>query len=363
MIKVAIILPGFDVGGTENMVANLVQNINKSEFDVMVISLKPANGSHVQKLIENSGVKISYADKKPGLSLSVWFRVYHILKKFRPDIIHSNMYPFAFTVPYLYMNDIMLLHTIHNKPINEYKKKYFKVARKLYKDDKAIPVAISDIIKKEMLELYEIHHIECIYNPVNISKFYNERNYEFTGRKVRFINVARMMLQKNQRLLVDAFAEAYAKTNGNCELYFVGDGELRKELETRVADLGIQGAVTFCGSVPNVPDYLAKSDVFVLSSNYEGLPLSGLEAMASGLPIVSTEVGGMADIVTDNGILVEKGDTEGLASALISYVNDHELIRRHSENSFRNVKQYDVSSFIQKYEELYRRYAVRRGNK
>ncbi len=363
MIKVAIILPGFDVGGTENMVANLVQNINKSEFDVMVISLKPASGSHVQKLIESSGVKIAYADKKPGFSISVWFRIYHILKEFEPDIIHSNMYPFVFTVPYLYLHDIKLLHTIHNKPINEFKKKYFKVARRLYKDDKAIPVAISDIIKKEMLELYEIHHIECIYNPVNISKFYNDRYYDFSGRKVRFINVARMMLQKNQRLLVDAFAKAYKSTDGNCELRFVGDGGLRKELEARVKELGIQDVITFYGNVSNVSDYLADADVFVLSSDYEGLPLSGLEAMASGLPIVSTNVGGMADIVTDNGILVEKGDTDGLASALISYVNDHELIERHSKNSFRNVKQYDVSSFIQKYEELYKRYAVKRGNR
>ncbi len=361
MIKVAIILPGFDVGGTENMVANLVQNINKNEFEVLVISLKPATNSHVQRLIENTGVKIAYADKKPGMSFSVWFKVYGILKRFKPDLIHSNMYPFVFTVPYLYHHPkVMLLHTIHNKPVNEFKDVYKKVARRLYKRDKAIPVAISDIIKREMLELYEIHHIECIYNPVNVTVFEHEKKFDFQGRKIRFINVARMMLQKNQMLLLDSFARAYRGTNGKCELYMVGDGELRDELEARVKELNIQDAVKFCGNVCNVPDYLAEADVFVLSSDYEGLPLSGLEAMAASLPILSTEVGGMADIVTDNGILVNKGDEEALAAAMIRYTEHPELIREHSINSSRNVRKYDVNIFVEKYEELYRRYARRR---
>jgi glycosyltransferase involved in cell wall biosynthesis len=361
MIKVAIILPGFDVGGTENMVANLVQNINKNEFEVLVISLKPATNSHIQKLIEDTGVKIEYANKKPGMSFSAWFVVFGMLRRFRPDLIHSNMYPFVFTVPYLYHHPkVKLLHTIHNKPVNEFKDIYKKVARMLYKQDKAIPVAISDIIKREMLELYEIHEIECIYNPVNVTAFEHERKFDFEGRKVRFINVARMMRQKNQRLLLDSFAKAYRETNGRCELYMVGDGELREELLARVKELNIQDAIKFCGNVSNVPDYLAEADVFVLSSDYEGLPLSGLEAMASGLPILSTEVGGMADIVTDNGILVNKGDEKALAAAIVRYTENTELIKEHSLNSSRNVKKYDVNIFVRKYEELYRRYARKR---
>ncbi len=360
MIKVAIILPGFDVGGTENMVANLVQNIDKNEFEVLVISLKPATNSHIQKCIEKTGVQIAYANKKPGISFSIWFVVYGILKRFKPNLIHSNMYSFLFTVPYLFHHPkVMLLHTIHNKPVNEFKDVYKKMARMLYKRDRAIPVAISDIIKKEMLELYEIHEIECIYNPVNITAFEHEKKFDFQGRKIRFINVARMMLQKNQRLLMDSFAKAYRKTEGKCELFMVGDGELRDELEARVQELDIKDAVKFCGNVPNVSDYLAEADVFVLSSDYEGLPLSGLEAMASGLPILSTEVGGMADIVTDNGILVKKGDEEALASAIVRYTENPELIKEHSLNSSRNVKKYDVNIFVQKYEELYRRYARR----
>ena len=114
--------------------------------------------------------------------------------------------------------------------------------------------------------------------------------------------------------------------------------------------------MTFLGSVSDVPERLAAADVFVLSSDYEGLPLSGLEAMASGLPIIATEVGGMADIVTDNGILVEKGDAKALGEAMIKIASDRSLMESYSRKSFENVRRYDVAHFVKQYESLYEKY-------
>ena len=124
MKKIAVILPSFDVGGTENMVANLAKYIDKDKFELLIISLSYPLNTHVQRIIEDSGVKISYAMKGNVRSWKVFYNVWKALYQFKPNLIHSNMYAFAFCVPYLLTHKIMLLHTIHNKPVNEFKNKY-----------------------------------------------------------------------------------------------------------------------------------------------------------------------------------------------------------------------------------------------
>lgn len=355
-IKVAVILPSFGVGGTENMVAALVNRIDKTKFNVMVICLACPQKTHVQQAMERSGVKIYYAMKGKISSWRIFFRVYRVLSQFRPHLIHSNMYAFAFAAPYVLTHRIRMLHTIHNKPVNEFKNKYKRLISYLYRKEKAVPVAISHIIEREMKELYpQLHCIERIYNPVDTEKFRTERKKK-TDRPVTFINVARFMRQKNHELLLNAFARA-RNIAPSVRLLLVGDGELREAMEKKAEELKLSDAVTFAGNVEDVERYLSDADVFVLSSDYEGLPLSILEAMAAGLPVISTNVGGVADIVTDNGILVKPGDVEALAEKIAELALDEEKRALMGECSLRNVQQYDSAEFIRQYESLYEKYS------
>ena len=355
-IRVAIVLPSFDVGGTENMVANLVSYIDKTRFQILVISLASPRNTHIQKRIEETGTEIFYGGKGEFSSWKVFVSVYMALQKFRPDLIHSNMYAYAFCVPYLLTHRVLLLHTIHNKPANEFKKKYKRLISFLYWRKKAVPVAISHIIEREMWELYSgLCKVERIYNPVETEKFCTKRE-KCEKREVVFINVARFMKQKNHFLLLKSFAGA-RKQVPFIHLMLVGDGELRNEIEKMVSNLKMDSAVTFVGNVDNVNDYLAEADVFVLSSDYEGLPLSVLEAMASGLPILATEVGGLADLVTDNGYLVQAGDERKLEERIVELANNAALRYEMGKRSAAHAAQYDSREFIRKYEELYRKYA------
>lgn len=307
--KIAVLLPSFSIGGTENMVAHLAKYIDKDKFDMLVVSLAAPMDTHVQSLLEDSGVQIAYAMKGKVKIWKVFFNVNSELQAFRPDLIHSNMYVFAFCVPYLLTHHIKLLHTIHNKPVNEFKDKYKKLIAWLYQINKASSRGNFSYCRKGNERTFyskELKRIERVYNPVEISKFYTERKYS-EKKNITFINVARFMKQKNQTLLLEAFAEAKNQAP-DINLVFVGDGELRSELEKKIEILGIRENVFLAGNVHNVNEYLAKADIFVLSSDYEGLPLSILEAMAAGLPIISTNVGGVADIVTDNGILIPPKD-------------------------------------------------------
>ncbi len=355
-IRVAVILPSFGIGGTENMVAALVKLIDKTKFQLLVISLACPQETHVQKEIESSGVEIYYGMKGKLASWRLFFRVYRALSQFRPELIHSNMYAYAFAVPYVMTHRVRLLHTVHNKPVNEFKEKYKRLIAYLYRKEKAVPVAISHIIEKEMKELYPgLRCVERVYNPVDTKRFYTKRS-KTSHQNITFINVARFMRQKNHELLLDAFAKAREKAPF-IRLILVGDGELRNAMEKKTENLNISEAVVFSGNVSDVERYLAAADVFVLSSDYEGLPLSVLEAMAAGLPVISTKVGGVADIVTDNGILVKPGDREELADKMTELAVDGEMRYRMGMCSIRNVKKYDNAEFIRQYEMLYMKYS------
>ena len=107
----------------------------------------------------------------------------------------------------------------------------------------------------------------------------------------------------------------------------------------------------------NVEDYLANADVFLLSSDYEALPLALLEAMAAGLPIVATDVGGVRDIVTDNGILIPAGDTAAMVQAMEDLYLKQDVRARMAVASKHNARAYDVSNTVAGYSELYRRFA------
>jgi len=131
---------------------------------------------------------------------------------------------------------------------------------------------------------------------------------------------------------------------------------LRGELETQVTSLGLAGRVRFLGLRSDIPEVLGASDVFVLSSDFEGNPLSVLEAMAAGLPIVSTAVGGVPSLLENgtSGLLVQHGDAAGLSSAMESLLADRKLRQAMGSAAARRAREsFDVANMVHAYEEVY----------
>ena len=127
----------------------------------------------------------------------------------------------------------------------------------------------------------------------------------------------RMMPEKNHRMLIEAFALARKKYS-NVRLRLLGGGRLEPELREQVRSLGLEDSVEFCGFSHDVPGFLSSLDIFILPSNFEALPLCLIEAIASGIPVISTSVGGAPAIVrnTDGGWLCEPNNTEAMLSAM-----------------------------------------------
>lgn len=164
---------------------------------------------------------------------------------------------------------------------------------------------------------------------------------------------------------VDVLLEAWsrvAKLHSDARLLILGDGPLRVELEDMAARYGILQSVTFWGFASNVRDLLNAADLYVLPSLHEGMPNSLLEAMACGLPVVATRIGGVADFVVDgkNGVLVEPGDASGLAAGIERLLQNTEFSEQLANNAYETIKSaYSLDYIALRYVGLYNRMALR----
>lgn len=354
-INVAHILPSLGLGGGEKLVLDLCKFLNTEIFDVKVISLFPPQSTIYEQIAGTEGIEIIYLNKKKGIDFKIIFSLAKVLRKEKIDIVHTHLY----VMPYVLIASVIAgvkirIHTVHNVAVKEldwFRRKIMSIA---YRYFNATPVAISDYIQDTIEKEYKIskEKIPCIYNGIDTKSFVHQKVVE--SNRIKFINVARLTRQKNQRLLLDAFYLALQKRT-DLLLEFVGDGELRNVLQDQAQELGIANHVVFRGIQKNIKEILNQSDVFILTSDWEGLPLSVLEAMACGLPVISTDAGGVRDIVknNENGLIIEIGDVKGVANAIGKLATDKELRKEMGENSLRMAGQYDVRKMTREYETLY----------
>lgn len=164
---------------------------------------------------------------------------------------------------------------------------------------------------------------KVIYNPVHMGEYAGSSLSVVKEKKI--VSAGRLMPQKNQKLMIEAFAEV-SKQYPEYRFYIYGEGPSRKELEDLIRQLELAGKVILAGSVADLYEQIKNAQIFVLSSDYEGMPNALIEAMCMGLPVISTKVSGATDLIMDqeNGLLVECGDKRELVHAMICLLGDQE---------------------------------------
>jgi glycosyltransferase involved in cell wall biosynthesis len=175
------------------------------------------------------------------------------------------------------------------------------------------------------------------------------------GETPLVLNVARLVPQKGIHYLVQA-AKLVLDVRPDVRFAVVGQGDLKDELNAQVAELGINDKFALVGIRSDVPDLMAASDVFVLSSLWEGLPISLLEAMSAGCPVVATEVGGVGGVVQHDrtGLLVAPEDPQALAQAILSCLNDTPAAQRRAAAAREWAhRHYSMETWVHKLEQLY----------
>lgn len=214
------------------------------------------------------------------------------------------------------------------------------------------------------LGLAKKDRIVVIPNGVDVDLFRTERDKRGEHRlalglendDVYVVSVGRLTREKGHADLLKAFRRVVEKnTTPSIKLGVVGDGELRDELENECADLTKKGVVVFHGFDSDVAKYLSAADLFALPSRYEGFGIAVVEAMAAGLPVVASDVGGVPDVVRDqvNGRLVPPGDVERFAEAIIELATDSERRDDMGKTNMKAAGEYSTERMLERYYALY----------
>jgi len=221
----------------------------------------------------------------------------------------------------------------------------------------------SEWINKDLKENFRVSSpFKVIYNPVILPE---KRIKELSSYEVvKFINVGRVIATKNQELIIDAFAGV----STDYRMIFLGEGDLMDYLKNKMEKLNVAKRIEFVGKVKNVNDYLCDSDCFILSSNSEGFPNAIVEAMAIGLPVISTNcLSGPLEILNNNeevninegdffianyGILINVGDREGLRKAINYVTTNKTFLNEYSSKSLERVKEYSLDNIYIKLKDL-----------
>ncbi len=362
-IKVVQIIPLLSPGGAERVAVHLATGLDRRRYETTVISLSGRVGCDLDHMLEGAEIEARYLGKHPGFDYRVYTRLDSVLTEVEPDVIHTHLHVLRYSLPsMLLMKRVAMVHTVHNLAEREVEPRARLIQR--YALTHGVkPIAVAEEVAASLKSLYGIQRCRGISNCIPTALYANPQTSRkdwrakegFNDTDVLFVCVARFGPQKNHALLLKSFAHGPA-SDPRAHLVLVGEGELRANLEEQAKKLNIAGKVHFLGLHSDIPDVLGAMDAFVLSSDYEGNPLSILEAMASGLPIVSTAVGGVPKLFEDGneGFLVPPGDCQGLAKSMNSLLK-YEAAREFmgAAAATRAGKNYDVANMVHAYEDVY----------
>jgi glycosyltransferase involved in cell wall biosynthesis len=371
-VRVLQIVPKLVMGGGQRVAMDLVEHLDRQRFDVEMVSLYPYSGEIFEVYMRDLGVNVNYLSKRLGFDTKIFFEVHRVLSGFKPQVVHNHLHALYTLLPSSLINRIpVLIYTIHSLADQEAKGLHRFINRMAFAKLGVVPVSISKAVLQSVHDIYGEVDSPVIYNGIDAGK------YSLSGsqpQKLReqfcipenafvFVNVASFRSLKNHRLLVYAFRDVLQYFPSSF-LILVGEGELRQETSVLVEELGISNRVLFTGIRSDVAQILNACDCFVLSSDWEGLPISILEAMASGRPVIATNVGGVPELISssENGLLVAMGDRQQLESAMIELLQNPARAKRMGERGKLIANgRFNVHKMAKQYGELYMR--ILRSNK
>jgi sugar transferase (PEP-CTERM/EpsH1 system associated) len=371
------LLYSFDVGGLENGVVNLINHMPADRFRHAVVALAHCAPAFCER-VARTDVEFISLHKPPGHGIKLYPRLYRLFRRMRPAILHTrNLAALEFTVPALFAGVPARVHGEHGWDTSDpggTQRKY-QLLRRAYSPFVQRYVALSGQIESYLTERVGIaaNRVERICNGVDTLRFQPASARQAVAgspfddpHAVIVGTVGRLQTVKDQLNLVRAVAIARAQGEAGARLRLViaGDGPQRAEVEAEIAATGIGDITWLAGARSDVPELMRALDIFALPSRAEGISNTILEAMASGLPVVATDVGGNAELVAagETGALVPAQNPDAMAHALLRYTSDAALRQNHGAAGRKRVEQnFSIDNMVARYTNLYEQ-SLHRGN-
>ena len=353
MIKAAFVLSNLDEDGGQTVVCTLLKNLDKNKYLPKLFVLSREKENRLSRQLREAEVEVEFLnlryDYKGVRLFEIIYYFDKCMKLFQPDIINVHL-DTLYTWLWALLRKRRIIFTVHSDAGRISDKLSLKLFKKLSGKKLIRVIGVSEFASRRFEEIFSASDVKTIYNPIDIECYAPsaKRGHE----EIRFINVARFYPVKNHKLLIDAF-ELVCKNITNVRLYLIGDGQEYEKMQAYVLEKNIEEKVHFMGYREDVSELLMQSDIFVMSSLSEAFPVSVIEALAAGLPVVATRVGGLPELVSNNGILVETNNPVQLCDAMLSLARDEDKRRQMGVYSRKKSELFQISNILLQYGQLY----------
>lgn len=342
---VAHIINRLAIGGLENGLVNLINHMPSGCYRHVIVCLTDA--SDFREQLRDKSIRIVTLHKRDGHDMGCYFRMWKTLRSLKPAIVHTRNLPtLEFAVIALAAGVAGRVHGEHGRDMYDLdgSNPKYRLIRKALRPMIHHFTAVSQDLSNWLIDSIGVHptRVSQIYNGVNVERFYPRSGARpaigptgFMGSDNILVGtVGRMQEVKDQVTLVRAFIHLINQApswRNVVRLVIIGDGPLRKVSLDLLNEAGVGSLAWLPGERADVPEIMRNLDLFVLPSKAEGISNTILEAMASGLPVVATHVGGNPELVEAGrtGMLVPPGDPPALAEAIDSYLRRRHLLAEH----------------------------------
>ena len=372
---VAHVVFRLDMGGLENGLVNLINRIPEGRYRHAVISLTEV--AEFSRRVRRPDVRFYALHKREGVGLATHFKLWRLLRRLRPAVVHTRNLAALETQPAAWLAGVPFrVHGEHGRDVGDLdgENRRYQGLRRLLRPFVSHYIPLSGDLEHYLRARIGVpaSRITHIYNGVDAACFHPAAAGAGSltalgapdwgpGRCV-VGTVGRMQAVKDQLTLVRAFLRALTlrpDARRFLRLVLVGDGPLRAAAEGLLTDAGARDLAWLPGGRDDVPEVLRGLDVFVLPSLAEGVSNTILEAMATGLPVVATRVGGNPELVGEGvtGQLVPAADPDAMAQALLAYADDPDARRAHGAGGrARVLREFSMEAMVENYLRVYDRH-------
>lgn len=361
----------FDTGGLENGVVNLVNHMPAQAYRHAIVALTEV--SDFRRRVLREDVRFVALNKPPGHAIALYPRLYRLFREMKPAIVHTrNLAALEACVPAWAARVPVRIHGEHGRDVDDLdgSSRKYRLLRRAYRPFVNHYVALSQDLARYLADHVGVPPERCsqIYNGVDELRFrrptalslipgcpFSVSQHWIVG------SVGRMQAVKDPLLLAQAFVLALRSHPGlreNLRLAMVGDGPLRAQAQALLESAGVEALAWLPGERDDVPEVMRGLSCFVLPSRAEGVSNTILEAMASGLPIIATNVGGNAELVAPErtGTLVSSGDVRALADAIVLLARQPDKARGWGDAGRAEVEhRFSLDAMVASYQNLYDR--------
>lgn len=351
------------VGGAEHVLLSTLANLDKKKYESLVCCIQDKGVLGDQVIKMGFPLKELHLMQKKGWDGNVVRELSRIIREEQIDLVHSHLYHAnLYSRLAAWRSGVPAVITVHNTYL---KRKWYRhlLNRFLAKVTGAI-IAVSNDIKADIIKYDKVPEklVHIIPNGIDLTRAVSTLSYADARQKLGlsvddFVlgTVGRLEEQKGQRHLVDAVGQLKA-AGVSAKLLIIGDGRLRQNLESQIQRLGIQDRVKLLGTRKDVADILKALDLFVMPSLWEGLSLAMLEAMAAGVPVVATDVGGVSQVFGNNeyGYRIQPGSVEELVDKITYCLNNKEDVASVAKKGQQLVgEKYSSQNMVRNLEQIY----------